>query len=314
MLFAVMHGRTAVQRVVATVPRISTEGMLLAGGLPRGASLCRALHVLPTRATGSRARPFITVLHRSYATGTSKPKAKTPKSTATGKAKSGKKKTAAKAKPRKKVLTEEQKAKAQLAKTERKAKDEIKSLKATALVEPKGLPASAWKVLVSEMAKETRSLQGKEASARYKAFTPEELEHYNHLANQNRAANDAAYRKWLASHTPDQIQQANRARNLLRRRLNNTRGYAPIKDERQPKRALSPYIRFFMERTNSGDLEHIEFGERAKLVSKEWKELGQSEKKKYHDLQATDLSRYQQEFKSVFHRDPPSVRAAAAGA
>lgn len=122
-------------------------------------------------------------VRRPYATTTQATKPKTKTSTAKAKPKTQKavlkkavkKKAAAKpkpkAKPKKKVLTDEQKQKA-----------ELKALKATALTPPKGKPATAWTVLLSEMMKKGSVPPGgttsvaKEAAARYKSLTAEELE------------------------------------------------------------------------------------------------------------------------------------------
>ena len=46
-----------------------------------------------------------------------------------------------------------------------------------------------------------------------------------------------------------------------------------LKDERVPKRPLSPYAAFVRDRWASGDMKHIGVGAAGKLTSTEWKEL-----------------------------------------
>ena len=72
----------------------------------------------------------------------------------------------------KKLLTAEQVAKA----ADKKAKARIRALKANILTVPKALPATAYQVVNAELAKASHSLLPKEASAKYKALSPEELE------------------------------------------------------------------------------------------------------------------------------------------
>jgi hypothetical protein len=105
------------------------------------------------------------------------------------------------------------------------------------------------------------------------------LQHYNHIANQNRAANEAAYKEWLTSHTPAEIEKANQARRLLWRRSGKTsQKLKLIKDDRLPKRPGSSFMLFAQERQRSGDLKHISLGETGKLLGQEWKELSDGDK------------------------------------
>lgn len=111
-------------------------------------------------------------------------------------------------------------------------------------------------------------------------------QHYNHIANENKAANQAAYSEWVASYTPEQIRKANNARRLLKRKTatadgkkSSGRGLTPIKDDRQIKRPNSAYFKFGIERRESGDFKGIPLGEAAKLITKEWNELSAGEKK-----------------------------------
>ena len=104
--------------------------------------------------------------------GSSKPRTKA-KST-----KARTRKAKAKSKPKKKALTVEQKE----ARKKKQAADKLKELKAIALVPPKGQPSTAWMVISSETHKDQRTAPGgenssaKAASAKYRAFTPEQRE------------------------------------------------------------------------------------------------------------------------------------------
>ncbi|KAI9794680.1 MAG: hypothetical protein M1833_007396 [Piccolia ochrophora] len=211
-----------------------------------------------------------------------------------------KKKTAAKpkAKPRKKVLTEAQ----QAAAATRKSKEDIKRLKVAILSEPKRLPSTAYLVLNDEMCKATKGLATKESSARYRSFSPEQREHYNHIANQNKATNEKAYKQWVQSHTPTEIRTANNARRLLKRRLNKTRQYAPIKDDRLPSHPAPAYAEFFKDRTATGDFQGMKAGESAKVIGKEWRSAPESEKQVYYDTAARSMARYEAEMKTVLNR------------
>jgi hypothetical protein len=109
------------------------------------------------------------------------------------------------------------------------------------------------------------------------------FQHYNHLAHTQTEANQAAYKTWVESHTPEQISFANNARRSLRRKLGDkvkgTSKYKPIKDERLVKRPVTSYLQFSINRQASGDFRNIPVSERSKLISKEWKALSEGEKK-----------------------------------
>lgn len=76
---------------------------------------------------------------------------------------------------------------------------------------------------------------------------------------------------------------ANRARTLLKRRypdvVKHTPKWSLIKDERRPKRPVSAYLQFSINRNASGDFNRISFADRGKLIGQEWKALSESEKK-----------------------------------
>lgn len=123
-------------------------------------------------------------------------------------------------------------------------------------------------------------------------------QHYNHIANQNKAINEKAHKGWINSHTPEQIRVANLARTSLKRKVaagapgirKGMKGLSKIKDERQPKRPASAYIIFATERRASGDFKNISLPETAKLITQEWKALGPAETK------VSDHGKFDQKF------------------
>jgi hypothetical protein len=107
------------------------------------------------------------------------------------------------------------------------------------------------------------------------------LQHYNHVANENKLANEAAYRSWVESHTPDQIRAANAARASLKRKIGKkkTKEFAPIEDPRIPKKPVNVLAAFTKERWASGDMKGISVADASKALTNEWKTLPAAEKK-----------------------------------
>ncbi|KAK4987503.1 hypothetical protein LTR66_007584 [Elasticomyces elasticus] len=141
------------------------------------------------------------------------------------------------------------------------------------------------------------------AAAKWKALPPAELEHWNHLANEHKAANKAAYMSWVESHTPEQIRAANRARGKLNR-LDTTRKRRAlliplIKDHRRITAPRPAYNFFMRERHASGDLRHIPLAEATKLIGQEWRALGEEEKQKYLDLGTEERIQYRKDKSST---------------
>ena len=97
------------------------------------------------------------------------------------------------------------------------------------------------------------------------------LQHNNHIANENKAKNQANYRKWVESYTPIQIRQANNARAALSR--STKKQWRPLKDERQVKSYRNAYTFFSTERLGSGDFHGIKIPDAAKLIGREFKAL-----------------------------------------
>jgi len=324
-------GRAAIRRVGAGTSDLSTNRAL------QKIWLFQQVTISNDSKNASNRPQFSFSLRRSYVTAskgtqTAKPRAKKSTTTAKSKtakktspkkaAKKPKKKAAAKPKAKrsvKKVLTEAQKEKA----AEVEAKAQIKDLKAKALLSPpKGKPATAWNLVLSELsAADTSSVKisipeiAKEAAVKYKSLSPEELEHYNHIANQNKAANNIALKQWIESHTPAQIYDANNARHLLKKKTATGHGkYTSITDMRIPKRRRSPLVLFTQSRWASGDLKGLKIADASPIITREWKALSASERKLFEDQSSADKRRYEQEYKTTFHRDPPYVTKAVAAA
>ncbi|KAL9594666.1 MAG: hypothetical protein Q9219_006904 [cf. Caloplaca sp. 3 TL-2023] len=216
-----------------------------------------------------------------------KPAAVKPKAKKAG---AKKRKTKAKSKSKPRTRAKSTKARKKPARTrtpkltpEQKTSKLIKELKEKALSPPKGLPATAFAVLLSETSKnpttagQAGSAIAKECSAKYRSFSPQERENYNHTANQNKIINKAKYQEWIRSFTPTQIREANNARNTLRRRAKGR--WFRLHDERLVKRPASPYTCFVTGRFRSGDFAGLAVTEAAKLMATEWRALSVDEKK-----------------------------------
>jgi hypothetical protein len=113
-----------------------------------------------------------------------------------------------------------------------------------------------------------------------KQFTnPQRSQRLDATAHQNRLANAAAYKAWVESHTPIEIDAANRARRQLRKIMPSLKVRSDIKDDRLPKLPTRAFAEFVKAKWASGDLG----GERSVTVSSklgsEWKSLSAAEKK-----------------------------------
>lgn len=85
----------------------------------------------------------------------------------------------------------------------------------------------------------------------------------------------------MESHTPQQINEANRARRLLKKKYGLPRSNSVlklIKDERQPKRLVTPFAFFTKARWGSGDFNNRPLGEAVRDISAEWKGMSASQK------------------------------------
>jgi hypothetical protein len=226
-----------------------------------------------------------------------KPKKKTAKPKAKPKAKSkAKPKAKSKAKPKAKVRakkpkTVEQKAASKL----KEQKAHIRELKKIALKPPPLKPSTTWLLICDEIGKKIHALPGTAASAKLKTLSTEEHEvltflhgclsnsanpvsqHYNHIANQNKADNAKAYRTWIESFAPEVILKANKARHTLTRLGVKSFGKR-LQDDRQVKRPPAVHGFFVKDRFASGDMRGIKTPEALRQILKEWKDLGEAAK------------------------------------
>ncbi|EUC50193.1 hypothetical protein COCMIDRAFT_82655 [Bipolaris oryzae ATCC 44560] len=218
-----------------------------------------------------KAAPAKTTAKKPAAKKTKKPAAKKPAA-----------KKAAPKRAKKKVLTEEEKERAK-----------IRQLRAKALKEPLSQRTlSAYNLFVAELTKgkpsgsDTQVSKITSATKEFKNLSPAQLEHYNHLANEENAKRKAEFDKWLQSYTPQEIRIANLARAQLRRRLaGKQKGHpahsAKLHDPRHVKATLNPYALFSRARHATGDFKGIPVIQASKLIGAEWKSLNESEKQKY---------------------------------
>ncbi|CAK7198293.1 hypothetical protein SEUCBS139899_000953 [Sporothrix eucalyptigena] len=203
-----------------------------------------------------------------------------------------KKKAAAK----KKALTPEEKTKLQ-----------VRELKKVALLkEPAKLPEHPWILFIAENTKGTKTGDGVKAnlgkimpelSAAFKALSPLELQRLRDTADQNRAANAAAHKAWVESHTAAQVADANRARTQLNR-IAKTK-HRVIQDARLPKRPTSSFSLFTKERWATGEFSGRALAEAARSLAAEWKNLPAHERQHYDDLAKTESEQYGKEMESI---------------
>ena len=102
------------------------------------------------------------------------------------------------------------------------------------------------------------------------------IKHYNHIANQNKLLNQAAYREWIRSYTPNQIRLANIARLSLKRK--GAKPARKLQDDRQVKQNVPANFYFMKERRESGDFVGISITDTTRRLAIEWKELSGAEK------------------------------------
>ncbi|KAL5045739.1 hypothetical protein BDW71DRAFT_208005 [Aspergillus fruticulosus] len=268
----------------------------------------------------SCAKSTVGTLARSYATqdGPSKEaSSKSTKSTKSTKTKQTKKKASKKpakkpaVRKARKVLTEEQKeARAQRKKAE-ELKETKRKLKATALQTPKLLPALPWVIAMKDKLSEvdkSDSPSPKEAFSRAtelaRTASPQEKQRYVDQAAANKAANEAALKAWVESHTPLQILEANNARRRLAQ-LQGKRRVSLIHDDRLVKPPTSAWIYFFMEKR---DKNALVVSDMAQDVAVQWKNLPESEKAPYLEKGNADRARYEREYLEVYGQPVPKLK------
>ncbi|OJJ73962.1 hypothetical protein ASPBRDRAFT_29120 [Aspergillus brasiliensis CBS 101740] len=216
-------------------------------------------------------------------------------------------------KPRaKKVLTDEQKAAKKEAKEKSELRQLVKQLKAASLTPPKRLTNHFTLTMLSkleEVKKEGTGLKGKEAfkeaADRAKNISEAEREKFVATAATNKEEYEKEYKKWLDSHSPLEIKQANDARRRLAQIQNKK--FFPLHDPRLVKRSKIAYLFYAEERHQAGDLKHMPIPERGVRIAEEWRGMTTAEKQKYVRLQEVDADRYAREYKVVYGEDPPYV-------
>ncbi|CAK4032075.1 Hypothetical predicted protein [Lecanosticta acicola] len=277
----------------------------------------------PKRVVGEPSRP----VKRSVKKAAAKPADGTSaaeKKTAVKKRKAAKKPAA---KKQKAPLTVEQKAEKKARSKKRSDAAKLKELKEAALKPPKvNARASPWMVFMQEKLREADPIpkgQGQDAvhktlaqnvkniSSQFRNLSAAQLEHYNHDANRRKADAEAEYKRWVESHSAEQILRANQARASLRRLVaadkKSTRkasSWPHIRDEREVKRPVNGFTHFTVNRHASGDFKKIAIAESAKLIAQEWKALNQDEKEKYNKLSSKDGDRYATEYKATYGYAP----------
>ncbi|KAK7952219.1 uncharacterized protein PG986_007947 [Apiospora aurea] len=324
-------GRIAALRLAASAAATSSSRVVIAkqlGGrvscLPQSslrAGFVRA-YATPARPKKTDAGSSTQAAGRPRKTAAAAPKAAAKKATTTTttkkasaakKATKPKKKAASPAKPKKKELTEVQKEKKEKA----KIREEKAELKQKALfTEPKNLPSNPWMLFVTRKSagvsssKDTIGDRMATLSEEFKALSNADKEELQRTVEENKLQNAAAYKAWVESHTPEQIAEAQNARNALRRKFDypKANGSHKIRDDRQPKAPRSAWVYFFRARHGSGEFTSLSPTETLKEVAQEWKNLSTVDRQPFNDLAAADLTRYKKEVESTLHREIASPR------
>ncbi|RAL63877.1 hypothetical protein DID88_003520 [Monilinia fructigena] len=290
------------QRVQGQQNAVSTSGSLSASFLARR---------LYATATATKAKPTTAKKPATKKASTKTPAtAKKPatKKPAKKPAKKPVKKSAKKVKAKAKPKPKKKVAKKVVLTDSQVLRRKLKELKVTALVseDPKQKPQNAFRVLFEELTTGSGDVisSSKLASTQFKSASTAELERLNRIANENKAANLVTYKKWVESHTPEEIRLANLARLHMRRLTHKIATPKIIKDDRAPKNRTLPLAFFVQERFRSGEFAGIKVTESIKRISDEYKELTPTQRKTYEDAAAADAERYDREYKTVFKREP----------
>ena len=94
---------------------------------------------------------------------------------------------------------------------------------------------------------------------------------------QNKAKNTEALRAWTERHSPEEIRQANLARQRLKRM--GLKGFSRrIVDERQVKRPMGARILFFKDRYESGEMKGLSLPDATRLIGQEWSDMPKARK------------------------------------
>ncbi|KAI4717476.1 hypothetical protein E4T48_06284 [Aureobasidium sp. EXF-10727] len=256
--------------------------------------------------------------YRTKADGTTSPKKadgatspKKRKTAAPALSKKAQKEAAAKAAY--KLLSPEEKAEISARAKQAKQKEEAKLLKAQALEPPKYRQVNAWAFYIKDKtaAKHNGPVtdQVKALSQDFKNLSSSEKENLDQRVIEHNAKSLREFQEWLNSHTPAQILEANNVRSRLRKLLADSKTkYWPIKDDRLVKKPTTSFIKFHNERIASGEYHGSVIAESAKRIAAEFKALSASEKKKYEDLSAKDVERYNREHLEVYGFEAPPAK------
>ncbi|KAK2020142.1 HMG box protein [Colletotrichum eremochloae] len=239
---------------------------------------------------------------------------KTKKSTEAKGGAATKKKVTAKNKTKEKAATEPKEKKkpgptkrVKVLTPEEKEKLDVRKWKKLALLpDPKRLPTNKWMVYVVEATKGADSAadllkRAKESGESFRNLSSYELQRLQEKADENKLINNANYKAWVESHTPQAVAQANLARLHLRK----ARGRAvpaPIRDDRQPTRPPNAYMLFVKSRWASGDFADLPLLEASSRIGEEWKGLSESRKGTFKDLAKAESDRYARESLDVLGR------------
>ncbi|KAK0656111.1 hypothetical protein B0T16DRAFT_384874 [Cercophora newfieldiana] len=258
------------------------------------------------------------MVRKTKASATKKPAAKKP---------AAKKKLAAKKKPvkKKKPVAKKKPAKKELSETAKKTllSRSVTELKQLALYGevPKASGDSAWKLVLSQrlkgFGKGFSSSDISELSQQFHSLPAAERAQLNLEADQNKAANQSAYRAWVESKKPEDILVANYARTALKRvgeRLSNVQldsaKLSPIVDKRLPKRPANVKALYIRARHESGDLVNVPFEEVSRRLGTEWAGLTDAERKPFFDAVEASVAEYDKVMNSLLGPDWQQVRNA----
>ncbi|KAK2065781.1 hypothetical protein LY76DRAFT_585720 [Colletotrichum caudatum] len=291
-----------------------------------GRAATQRLFLRPAPLAGLRTQPVVRAARRGFSTSqwaripaakassTTTKATKTKKSTAAKDGAAKKKKATAKAKTTEGAATKPKETKKPVTKKsvkvltpEEKQKLDVRKWKKLALLpDPKKLPTAKWLVYAAEATKGAESSaevlkRVKESGESFRNLSSYELQRLQEKADENKLVNNATYKAWVESHTPQAVAQANRARMLLRN-ASGRRKPAQIHDERQPTRAVTAFGLFLKARWASGDYADLSFSDASRRAHEEWKNLSESEKGAYNDLSQADRDRYARDALNVLGR------------
>ncbi|KAI1820230.1 hypothetical protein F4861DRAFT_523838 [Xylaria intraflava] len=207
-------------------------------------------------------------------------------------------KTTAKAKPKAKSQVKSKRGrKAVIITPEKKAIRERQKLRATALfTRPKYSASTPWQLFMVEQTRGGGAAVAKTPalSLEFKQLPPAEIQRLETKSKENRVLNEAAYKAWVESHTPQQIYDANNARRLLKKKYNIPKGKLQlIQDTRLPKRPVGAFLLFSKSRWESGDFPTgMPLTESAAKITAEWKELSAADRQAYMDDARSQIEKY----------------------